>query len=591
MSLQGSLDSVHALLRASRFGEAERMLSALIAASPHAPELHHTHAALLQATGRHAEAIEAMCRAVRAAPHLAALRVALGQIYGAAGHADEAIDAFREATRLQPDGVEAWFLLGTTLYAAQRDAEALPVLRRAYALAPVHPQILRALAETEYALEHHAEALALYERIAAANATNPTQTANDPGLPLRLSQCERRTGAPVRALRQAQAGLARFPDEASLWMELGWVQEDLGDAAQAQAAYARAHALRPEWADPLGAAIALARDAAPDALVRDAEASLAAGRMPEMQQAFLHHTLGKRADSAGDYVAAATHWRAANRLRRAHDGGFERDLYASQIDAAIAAFTPDTLASLRGAALHDERPLFVVGMPRSGTTLAEQMLAAHPQAHGCGELTGIVSIAQDIADETGLEWPRQAANVPAAWLRERAQRYLALASRGAPGDARRLIDKMPYNFLHVGLLAMLFADARIVWCRRDPRDIALSIYSESFAPSATYATDLDDIAFVIAQQERLMRHWQAIAALPLLELQYETVVADTEAQIRRLVDFAGLPWDARCLDFHASARSVQTLSRWQVRQPVHPRSVGRWRRYPQWFGEDTSASN
>lgn len=589
MTMSPSLEAVHALLRASRFGEAERMLSALIAASPHAPELHHTQAALLQATGRHAEAIEAMRRAVDAAPQVAALRVALGQIYGAAGRIEDAIDAFREAVRLRPDAADAWFLLGTTLYGAQRDAEALPALRRAYALAPAHPQILRALAETEYALEHHAEALALYERIAAANAANAA--AHDAGLALRLSQCERRTGAPERALRHAQAGLARFPDDPPLWLELGWVHEDLGDAAQAQAAYARAHALRPDWADPLGAAIALARDAAPNALVREAETLLAAGRLPEMQQAFLHHTLGKRADGAGDYPAAATHWREANRLRRAHDGGFERDLYASQIDAAIAAFTPDMLAILRSGALRDERPLFVVGMPRSGTTLAEQMLAAHPQAHGCGELTGIVAIAEAVAADTGLRWPQDLANVPAVWLRERAQRYLALAARGAPVDARRLIDKMPYNFLHVGLIAMLFANARVVWCRRDPRDIALSIYSESFAPSATYATDLDDIAFVIAEQERLMRHWQTIAALPLLELQYETVVADTEAQIRRLIDFAGLPWDSRCLDFHASGRSVQTLSRWQVRQPVHPRSVGRWRRYPQWFDEGASASD
>lgn len=588
MNAPASIETVHALLRASRFDDAERMLARLIAVSPKAPELHHTHAALLQATGRHVQAIESMRRAVDAAPQVAALRVALGQIYGAAGRIEDAIEAFRDATRLQSTLADAWFLLGTTLYGAQRDAEALPALRRAYALAPAHPQIVRALAETEYALEHHADALALYERIVAVNAPG---AANDAGLPLRLSQCERRTGAPARALRHTQTGLERFPDDAPLWLELGWIHEDLGDAAQAQAAYARAHALRPEWADPLGAAIALAREAAPETLVREAEDMLASGRLPEPQQAFLHHTLGKRADGAGDYAAAAMHWRAANRLRRAHDGGFERDLYAAQIDAAIAAFSPDALSSLRQCALRDERPLFVVGMPRSGTTLAEQILAAHPQAHGCGELTGIVSIAEDVANETGARWPQDAADVPAAWLRARAQRYLALTARNAPVGARRLIDKMPYNFLHVGLIAMLFADARVVWCRRDPHDIALSIYSESFAPAATYATDLDDIAFVIAQHERLMRHWQSIAALPLLELQYETVVADTEAQIRRLVDFAGLPWEARCLDFHASGRTVQTLSRWQVRQPVHPRSVGRWRRYAQWFGEDASESN
>ena len=151
--------------------------------------------------------------------------------------------------------------------------------------------------------------------------------------------------------------------------------------------------------------------------------------------------------------------------------------------------------------------------------------------------------------------------------------------------AARVVDKQPYNFLHVGLLAMLFADARIIWCRRDPRDIALSIFSESFAPASTFATDLDDIRFVIEDQERLMRHWQAVSPLPILEMPYEAVVADAEGHARRLIEFAGLPWDDACLAFHDSKRPVQTLSRWQVRQPVHNRSVGRWRNYPQWFGE------
>ncbi len=574
-----SLDIVRALLRASRFAEAERMLDELFAAKPGDPELHHAHAALLQMSGRPLDAIEAMHRAVAAAPQSASLRLALGQVAASAGRIDEAVAAFRDATVLQPDFADAWFLLGATLYGARRDADALPALRRAHTLAPSHPQILRALAETEYALEHHAEALVLYERIAQSS------DGSDPSLWLRRSQCERRTGAPARALQHVQAGLARFPNDPLLWQESGWVQEDLGDARQAQDAYARAHALQPEWADPLGSAIALARGDTPQALLDKATALLASGRLPEEQQAFLHHVLGKRADSAGEYSNAATHWQAANRLRRAHDGGFERDAFAAQIDAAIAVFTPESLVSLRNTAIHDARPLFVLGMPRSGTTLIEQILAAHPQAHGCGELTGIVGIANDIPAQQRLRWPQDAARVDADWLRARAQEYLHIAARGAPADALRLIDKQPYNFLHIGLIAMLFADARIVWCRRDPRDIALSIFSESFAPSATYATDLDDIAFVIAQQERLMRHWQMVSPLPIIEMRYETVVTETEAQIRRLIDFAGLPWDGRCLDFHNSGRSVQTISRWQVRQPVHTRSVGRWRNYSQWFGE------
>jgi hypothetical protein len=228
----------------------------------------------------------------------------------------------------------------------------------------------------------------------------------------------------------------------------------------------------------------------------------------------------------------------------------------------------------------------VLGMPRSGTTLVEQMLAAHPLVHGCGELTGIVAIAQAAFDSTGLRWPQDAVHFDTAWLRRCAIDYLQAAETQAPDDAIRLIDKQPYNFLHVGLIAMLFADARIVWCRRDPRDIALSIFSESFSPLSSYATDLDDIRFFIEEHERLMRHWQSVSPLPILEVRYEDVVTNTEAQARQLIDFAGLPWNPACLEFHRSSRSVQTLSRWQVRQPVHSRSVGRWRNYPQWFSDD-----
>jgi len=505
------------------------------------------------------------------APDAVPLRIDLGQMLASAGYVDEAIAVFREATELQPDLVEAWFFLGMGLYTAHRDAEALPAFERAHALAPAHPQIVRALAESHYALEHHAEALRLYERIAGL------EQGDDIMLFLRLSQCRRRSGALTSALDIVRSGIARFPDEALLWQELGWVQEDLGDAAQAHEAYARAHALRPGWADPVGSIIALARGAASGDIIEKAESMLTDAAVPGQQKAFLHHVLGKRSDGLGDHARAAGHWDAANRLRRSQDGAFDRDAYVARVDAIIARFTAGFIRASRDAASRDERPLFVVGMPRSGTTLVEQMLAAHPQAHGCGELTAI----PDIVD---------AMSATDAWHDENrrfrhAQDYLDIAIRHAPQQARRLVDKQPWNFLHVGAIGMLFADARIVWCRRDPRDIALSIYSESFAPSATHATDLGDIAFVIAQHERLMRHWQTGSSLPILEMHYERMVEDNETQIRRLLDFAGLPWDARCLDFHASRRPVQTLSRWQVRQPVHARSVGRWRNYPQWFGE------
>jgi len=576
------LERVYDHLRQSRLLEAEQALAPLLQQMPRDPAVHRAHAVLAQSAGRNDQALQAMRTAVGLAPDAVPLLMEFGQFLASTGHADESVETFRRVAALQPASPEAWYFLGMALYTARRDADALPAFRQAHTLAPGQPQIARALAETEYALEHHAEALMMYERL--AEQTAPGQSI-DAGLFLRLSQCRRKTGAPAQALDTVREGLQRFADDALLWLELGWVQEDLGDATQAQEAYARAHALQPEWGDPLAASIALLRAQAPESLVDEAEALLAKATVPEHQQAYLHYVLGKRDDARGAHAEAARHWSSANALRRRVDGGFDRAEYSAKIDATIEALTADLLRARHADALRDERPVFVLGMPRSGTTLAEQILAAHPQAYGCGELTGIVSIAQDASVGTGLRWPQDAARFDAAWAHRQASAYLQLAGAAADGAAR-LIDKQPYNFLHVGLIAMLFADARIVWCRRDPSDIALSIFSESFSPLATYATDIDDIRFFIQEQERLMRHWQSVSPLPILEVQYETMVTDTEAQIRRLTDFVGLPWDERCLDFHNSGRSVQTLSRWQVRQPMHTKSVGRWRNYSQWFGAD-----
>lgn len=577
-----ALARVYELLRQSRALEAEQLLAQLLRDAPDDPAVHRARAVMAQFTGRMDLAIEAMVQAVDLAPLDANLRVELGQVQATAGHAEAAVAEFARAAELDPGHSGAWSLLGMTLYTAQRDAQALPALRRAHALAPAHPQIALALAETEYLLEHYPAALALFETIAAS-------TTDDPRLWLRRSQCQRRLGAPGQALSQVRQALALFPRDAALWLELGRVQEDLGDAEQAQDAYGRAHELRPQWADPLGASIALSRGNAADAVVRRAEALLSDPAVSDQQKAYLHHVLGKHEDSRRQHGEAARHWSAANRLRRAQEGTFDRDTFNAQVDAAIAALTPELLGRRHAEAMRDERPLFVVGMPRSGTTLVEQVLAAHPAVHGCGERTGIVEIAMAIPVETGLRWPEDAARVPGPWLHRSAAKYLESVLEARQGK-RRLVDKQPYNFLHVGLLAMLFADARIVWCRRDPRDIALSIFSESFSPLSAYATDLDDIRCMIAGHVRLMRHWQAVSPLPMLEMRYEDMVLDTEQQARRLIGFAGLPWDDACLWFHESARPVQTPSRWQVRQPVHGRSVGRWRNYAHWFGDDAWSS-
>lgn len=574
------LDDAYARLRAGDWAGAEALLQALPpggTADAGEDAILRARALAAQLAGRGDDAVALMHRAAERATHPQAA-IELSQLLSAAGRGEDALRTLEAATGRHPGSADAWYARGMALYQAGRDQGARDAFAQALALTPGQPVLVRALAEAEYALERHVQALPLFAALAG--------DAPDAALSLRLSQCHRRLGDADAALRVVQTALQRFAGDAPLWLEAGWVHEDRGDAAAASAAYARAAELRPDWGDPVGASVALLRREAPEPMLSRARALAARTDLPATQRAYLHMALGKQADAARDFDAAAAHWAQGNALRRAAEGGFDRDAYRAQVDGLIAAFGRDVLQALHARALRDPRPVFVLGMPRSGTTLAEQVLAAHPQAFGCGERVGIVDIAHACAALPGIDWPREAARVDPAWLQARARDYLADTARLAPAGTARLVDKQPYNFLHVGLLSLLFADARVVWCRRDPRDIAVSIFGENFSPLATYATDLDDIAFVIAQHERLMRHWQQAAPLPILELQYEQVVADPEAQIRRLVDFAGLPWDDACLAFHATGRSVQTMSRWQVRQPVYGASVGRWRRHPQWFGAE-----
>lgn len=570
------LEQVHAHLAANRLGEAAALLDTLPA---HDPAVLQARAALAHQAGRPDEAVVLLQAAAAAVPGHPGPALALAQLLGTLGRHVEAEAHLRTLLAAQPGSIDAWYLLGMTRYARRDDVGALEAFTRAHALAPAHPDLQRALAEAHYALEQHAQALPLFDALPAAGA--------DPMLLLRRAQCRRRMGAPGDARALALEATARHPTFAPLWQERGWIEEDLGDADAARAAYLRAQALDPRWADPVGCVIALDRGDAPAELVATADAMAADETIPPTQRAYLHHVLGKRDDARGDYAAAAAHWGRANALRRAVDGTFDRAAYRATIDALIASLDRDTLAALHATALPDERPVFVVGMPRSGTTLVEQVLAAHPAAWGCGERTGIVTIAQAAATATAGAWPRDAARLPQRFRDVEARAYLDEGARLAP-HARRLVDKQPYNFLHVGLIAALFADARVVWCRRDPRDIALSIWSESFSPLSDFATDLADILFVVGEQERLMRHWQQVAPVPILSFTYEDVVEAPEAHFRALVDFAGLDWDPACLDFHASGRSVQTISRWQVRQPVHARSVGRWKRYA-WLFEGLDA--
>lgn len=291
------------------------------------------------------------------------------------------------------------------------------------------------------------------------------------------------------------------------------------------------------------------------------------------------YALGALLDKAGDYDAAFSRIATANRLTRDHQiaerKGFDRDAFQRQVDRLIAYYTPESFAVSRDWGDPSDLPVFIVGMPRSGTTLTEQIAASHPRVFGAGERRDIGRIGKLLEADGAVAGP---ASWDPAVVRREAVAHLDRL-RAVAGGAARVTDKMPDNVLWLGAIAMLFPRARIILCRRDLRDVCLSCHFQSFNQGLAWTNDLDDCAARAIEVERLIRHWRAVLPLAMLELSYEALVADLEGESRRLIDFIGLPWDPSCLEFHTTERQVMTASLWQVRQPLYASSVGRWRHY------------
>ena len=303
-------------------------------------------------------------------------------------------------------------------------------------------------------------------------------------------------------------------------------------------------------------------------------------RLDDGQRTTLHFRLGRLYDGSGDFDAAFRHCAQGNALK-ARQWPFDPQSHHCYIDDMIAAFSPGFMAAAPRAAHGSRRPVFIVGMPRSGTTLVEQILASHPRVFGAGELDEISHIAAGLPALCGVAtpYPRCVASLTASACEQSARRYLDYLQGISPPDTDYVTDKMPANFLHLGLIRLLFPEAPIIHCLRDPMDTCLSCYFQNFGPGLSFSYNLEHLGVYYREYLRLMDHWRDVLHLPMLEVRYEDLVADQERVSRNIVDFCGLEWDERCLRFYEAPRLAATASYDQVRQPLYKGSVGRWRHY------------
>jgi tetratricopeptide (TPR) repeat protein len=594
---------------AGRPGEAEPLYRQILAVDPrHVNSLHllgvaaHDH-------GRDDEALDLIGKAIALNDRVANFHCNMGLVMSALGRADEAIAHFNRAITLDPRHALTYNNLGNTLTDLGRMAEGEASLRRAIAIKPDYAvahynlgNVLSAQGKLDDAVAHYRRSVALGHDVANAH--------NNLGGALEQQGKLEEAAAALRRATELE------PHHAGAHYNLGNVLRAKTDYAAAIAHYKQSLAARPNYADAwnnMGAALAeqgdldAAREAYQKAVEVDStraayhrnladqkrfepgDPQLAvlerlaanAASVPEKERIDLQFVLGKAYADLKEHDRSFRHLLTGNELKReklAYDDAGAVD-YMQRIRNV---FTAELLRAKAGGGETAPTPVFIVGMPRSGTTLIEQIIASHPQSVGAGELFELDNIVHSLAglNGSGLRFPEVIGTMSREQLREVGTRYVTAIKALAP-QAERVVDKMPWNFHFPGLIHLALPNARIIHSRRDPVDTCLSCFSILFdGDSNPYTYDLGELGRFYRSYESLMAHWRAV--LPpriMIEVQYEKVVADLENEARRIIAHCRLAWDDTCLAFHKTRRPVRTASIAQVRQPIYKSSVGRWRPY------------
>lgn len=549
----------------------------------------------------------------------------------------EALDVFLEICRLSPDDAQAWVVAGGLCGDLGMRDDAKSYLQTAINLEPDHEQAYLSLAFLLDAENDYANALTLCERALAIDSEYPeawllhstilgklgrheqagssAQRAIE--LAPELADAHVNLGNSLYALGQHEAAIAQFrhaiqlqPDLAKAHFSLAESLVSLGLFAEAESTCERALSLAPhdpalprirarileqqgryqdafDLLRPLvgseafdtGAAVVLANASRrldrSEAAAAILESMLEDENLPTFNRGHIHMALGHLYDVLNDYDKAFEHLEQGHKLSTVR---FDPEAHRSIIDHYIDFFSPSRLETLSRSENRSELPIFIVGMPRSGTTLVEQILGSHDNIHGAGELTDIAGIVDALTKEHGgHRYPDCLLAASTETLNGHADAYIQRLRR-VSASAQRIVDKMPGNFLYLGLIQQLFPNARVIHCKRDPVDTCLSCYFQTFR-GHSYLHDLRHLGMYYLQYERLMQHWRSVLQLPILEVRYEDLVANTGDVSKKLIEFCGLPWDDNCLTFHENKRVVRTASYQQVRRPIYKTSVQRWKHY------------
>jgi tetratricopeptide (TPR) repeat protein len=579
---QAHRDLAMVLRELGRVDEALEHLRSAVATAPRYAAARSGLSLVLLDQGQTEEALIHAREAVRLQPDVAIYHHNLGLALQHANSRSEARGAYLEALRLDPDLAYTHLQIGITLKAEGQLAEAEPWFKQAVDLEPDNPRFWEQLAELQMERQEHAAAIPSWDRAISLSAHER------PGAYISLGWSLQEEGRLSDAIEQYQTALRLQPEAHLARINLGGIHEELGEMDQAEAAYRAVIGAAPGFGLAHAKLATLLRGRMPDADRAALEDCLADPKTNSSARARLLFALGLVLDARKEYTRAAECARLANALNMEQargPRGYQPDLHIQYAEAIIRGFTPQLFKQAAGGGLEDFRPVFVFGLPRSGTTLIEQVLSGHSRIHGAGELKltrnsfDAIPSAVDCAGPA-LECIEHLTPLSVRRLAENHRDRLEHLVVGRRVD--RVVDKMPDNYIYLGLLAAMFPRAVFIHCRRDLRDVAVSCWTTDFRPeNIPWASDPIYMGSRFDQYLRLMDHWRAVLPVSIHEVNYEDTVSDLEAVASALLAACGLEYEPCCLEFHRLQRRVKTASIGQVRQPLYSHSVARWRHYEQ----------
>jgi tetratricopeptide (TPR) repeat protein len=639
-SLNAAIDHASSILAADP-ASAQREAEAILAVRPGDPRALLVLASARRRQGDPAAALAILNPLAKAHPGAAHTRYELGCALDAQGRSKEAKAALREAVALKPDLAEAWRALGRLLFAdgdnpaaeaafaahdraivrnpalkpaaealyGGRPQEAEQRLRQHLMARPNDAAAMRLLAEACVRLRRHHDAETLLghalrlepahdgARFSYANALFQQQKASEaiaalapllakhpaePAYLNLLAGCLTLLGELSRVVAIYEDLLAAYPRQPKIWLNYGHTLRTVGRRAEAVAAYRRAIALTPGFGEAYWSLADLKVE--PLSLQDEAAIDRQLGRpdLGDEDRLSLHYALGKALDDRGDHAGAFAHYARGAQIRR-RTSGHDPEPLSAVLARDRALFSPAFLATRQGWGSPADDPIFIVGLPRSGSTLIEQILASHSEVEGTMELSDLGIIANDLGWMT-TDYPAAIARMDSAAAARLGERYLQRTRVHRTLGRPRFVDKMPSNFQHIGLIQLILPHARIIDARRHPLGACFSAFKQHWAQGQDFSYDLGDLGRYYRDYLDVMDHYDRALPARVHRVIYEDMVEDTEAQIRSLLAYCGLPFEEACLRFYDTDRAVRTVSSEQVRRPIFREGLEQWRRYEAFLG-------